>query len=161
MSATRTTRVRHERKSLILIAARVRTYFYNFILTIWQVKNHKERNNFYELPFGNASFPCQKAFKKCTTKNSGASQYSSFSKILQNLKHFLNSRVIDFYSKDKNHFYTHSICVYLRFSHPAITCSVNNRNTRARCEIYSKLTIKTSLHLQVTRSSLLLLTLSR
>ena len=94
MSATRTTQVRNEWKSLILIAARVKTYFYNFIFTIWQVKDHKERNNFDERPFGNASFLCQKAFKKCTTKNSGTSQYNSFSKILQNLKHFLNSRVI-------------------------------------------------------------------
>ena len=89
-SAARTTRVRHEWKSLILIAARVKTYFYTLIFTIWQVK----RNNFYELPFGNASFPCQNAFKKCTTITSGTSRYNCFSKILQNLKHFLNSRVI-------------------------------------------------------------------
>ena len=93
-SAARTARVRHEWKSLVLIAARVKTYFYTLIFTIWQVKDYQERNNFYELPFGNASFPCQNAFKKCTTKTSATSQYNCFSKILQNLKHFLNSRVI-------------------------------------------------------------------
>ena len=45
-SATRTTRVRHEWKILILIAARVKTYFYILIFTIWQVKGYKGKSNF-------------------------------------------------------------------------------------------------------------------
>ena len=72
-SATRTTRVRHEcdtsEKLLILITARVKTYFHIHIFTIWQVKDYKERNNFIlSITFRNASFPCQKEFEKCTTK---------------------------------------------------------------------------------------------
>ena len=38
--------------------------------------DYKERNNFYELPFWNASFPCENAFEKYTTKTSGTSQYN-------------------------------------------------------------------------------------
>ena len=45
-SATWTTRARQEWKSLILITTRVKTYFHTLILTIWQVKDYKERNNF-------------------------------------------------------------------------------------------------------------------
>ena len=45
-SAIRTTRVRHKWKILILITTRVKTYFRTLIFTIWQVKDHKERNNF-------------------------------------------------------------------------------------------------------------------
>ena len=45
-SATRTTRVRHEWKILTLITTRVKTYFHALIVTIWQVKDYKERNNF-------------------------------------------------------------------------------------------------------------------
>ena len=45
-SATRTTRIRHEWKKLILIATRVKTYFYTLIFPMWQVKDNKERNNF-------------------------------------------------------------------------------------------------------------------
>ena len=35
------------------------------------MKDYKKRTNFVlrTLPFGNASFPCQNAFEKCTTKN--------------------------------------------------------------------------------------------
>ena len=64
---------RHEcgtsEKTLILITTRVKTYFHIPIFTIWQVKDYKERNNFIlSTTFGNASFPCQNAFEKCTTK---------------------------------------------------------------------------------------------
>ena len=93
-STTQTTRVRHEWKILILIAARLKTHFSTLIFAIWQVKDYKERNSYYDLPFWNASFPCQNAFKKFTPKTSATSQYNCFSKILQNLKHFHNSRVI-------------------------------------------------------------------
>ena len=68
-SATRATRVRHEWKLLILITRRVKTYFYTPIFTIWQVKDYKLRNNFIlRTAFGNALFPCQNWFEKCTTK---------------------------------------------------------------------------------------------
>ena len=45
-SPTRTTQVRHEWKILILITARVKTYFYALISAIWKVKDYNERNNF-------------------------------------------------------------------------------------------------------------------
>ena len=33
------------------------------------MKDYKERNNFIlRLPFGNALFPCENGFEKCTTK---------------------------------------------------------------------------------------------
>ena len=89
-SNTNTTGVRHERhecntsaaqvlheqhecntseKILILMTARVETYFHILIFTIRQVKDYKERSNFIlSTTFGNASFPCQNAFEKCTTK---------------------------------------------------------------------------------------------
>ena len=76
MSETRATRVLHERyecdtseKNLILITARVKKYYHIPIFTIWQVKDYKEWNNFIlSTTFGNASFPCQNAIKKFTTK---------------------------------------------------------------------------------------------
>ena len=63
----------HERnaseKKLILITTRVKTYFHVPIFFIWLVKDYKERDNFIlSTTFGNASFPCQNAFEKCTTK---------------------------------------------------------------------------------------------
>ena len=68
-NATRTTRVRHERKILILMMTQVKTYFHIPIFTTWQVKDYKERNNFIlRTNFGNALFPRQNAFEKCTTK---------------------------------------------------------------------------------------------
>ena len=72
-SATRALHKRHEcdmgEKKLILITTRVKTCFRIPIFTIWQVKDHKERSNFIlSTTFGNASFPCQNAFEKCTTK---------------------------------------------------------------------------------------------
>ena len=68
-SATRTTRMRHEWANFILITTRVKTYFHIPIFTIWQVKDYKEWNNFIlSTTLGNASFPCQNAFEKCTTK---------------------------------------------------------------------------------------------
>ena len=45
-SATGATRVRHEWENLILITTRVKTYFHVPVLTIWQMKDYKERNNF-------------------------------------------------------------------------------------------------------------------
>ena len=45
-SATLTIRVQHEWKVSILITTLVKTYFYTPILTIWQVKDYEERNNF-------------------------------------------------------------------------------------------------------------------
>ena len=54
---------------LILIATWTKKYFYIPILTIWQVKDYKDRNNFtLSTVFGNASIPCQNAFENCTTK---------------------------------------------------------------------------------------------
>ena len=51
------------------MTARVETYFHILIFTIRQVKDYKERSNFIlSTTFGNASFPCQNAFEKCTTK---------------------------------------------------------------------------------------------
>ena len=79
-SATRMTLMKHEcymndtsavrvKKKLILITARVKTNFHTPIFTIWQVKDYRERNNFtLSTNFGNASFPCQNEFEKCTTK---------------------------------------------------------------------------------------------
>ena len=79
-SATLTTRLRHEFytndtslhewKILILITTWVKIYFHTFIFTIWQVENYKEKEQFHSKSyfFGNISFPCQNAFKKCTTK---------------------------------------------------------------------------------------------
>ena len=45
-SATRKTHVRHEWKILILITTRMRTYFQTPVLTIWQIKDYKERKDF-------------------------------------------------------------------------------------------------------------------
>ena len=48
---------------------KVKTYFHTATFTIWQVEDYKERNNFIlRANFGNALFPCQNAFEKCTTK---------------------------------------------------------------------------------------------
>ena len=47
----------------------MKTYFYNPVLAIWQMKDIRRGTiSFEELPFGNALFPCQNAFEKCTTK---------------------------------------------------------------------------------------------
>ena len=80
-SATLTTRVRHEWK--ILITTRVKTYFYTLtplylpyyhiftplylLYRTWKT-TRRETISFEELAFGDVSFPCQNAFKKCTTK---------------------------------------------------------------------------------------------
>ena len=42
-----TTRVRHERKNLILVTIRVKIYFHTLIFTIWQVKDYKEKEQFH------------------------------------------------------------------------------------------------------------------
>ena len=57
-------------KILLLITTLIKAYFHVPILAIWQIKDHKERNNFSfeELLFRNVSFPCQNVFEKCTTK---------------------------------------------------------------------------------------------
>ena len=44
--ATGMTRVGHEWKILILIITRVKTYFHTLSVTMWPVKDYKERNNF-------------------------------------------------------------------------------------------------------------------
>ena len=72
-SAKRVLHKRHEcdtsEKRLILITARVKTYFHIPMFTIWQLKDYKERDNFIlSTTFGNTSFPCQNTFEKCTTK---------------------------------------------------------------------------------------------
>ena len=46
-SATRTTQVWHEWKVLTLITTLVKAYFHTLIFAIWQVKDYKERNNFF------------------------------------------------------------------------------------------------------------------
>ena len=64
-SATQTTRVWHEWKILILIKARVKTYFHTPILAIWRMKNCKGRNNlFLRTPF----WKRLNVSKKCITK---------------------------------------------------------------------------------------------
>ena len=45
-TATRKTRGRHERKILILIPTRTKTYFHSSVLAIWQMTDYKDRNNF-------------------------------------------------------------------------------------------------------------------
>ena len=66
---TSATRVRHECYTNDTSATRVKTYFHTLIFTIWQVKDYKEGNNFIlSTTYWNVSFPCQNAFKKCTTK---------------------------------------------------------------------------------------------
>ena len=75
-SDTTATRVLHERrecdtseKILVLITTKVKTYFDTPTFTICKVKDYKERNSFIpSTTFGNALFPCQNAFEKCTTK---------------------------------------------------------------------------------------------
>ena len=73
------TQVRHElyerhecdrsEKVLILITTRVKTYFHTPIFTIWQMKDHKKRNNFILSPtFGNGPFPCQNVFESAPQK---------------------------------------------------------------------------------------------
>ena len=70
MSAAKTTRVRHERKILVLIATRVKTYFYTPIFTIWLMKDYKKRNSFIlRTTFLHVLYSCRNAFKKCTTKS--------------------------------------------------------------------------------------------
>ena len=72
-SATQTTQLRHEWKITILTTNRVKTYFRNPLLD-WHKRKMKwkitrrETVSCYELPFGNASFPSQRAFEKCITK---------------------------------------------------------------------------------------------
>ena len=73
MSATRVLHERHEcdtsEKKLILITARVKAYYHIPIFTIWQMNDYKEWKNFVlGNTFGNASFPSQNAFEKCTIK---------------------------------------------------------------------------------------------
>ena len=46
MSASRTTRLRHELKKLILIMTWVKAFFHTLILTIWQMKDYMERKDF-------------------------------------------------------------------------------------------------------------------
>ena len=65
---TRATRVRHKQNECSTSATRVRHECYTND-TMWQVKDYKEWNDFIlSTIFGNASFPCQNAFYKCTTK---------------------------------------------------------------------------------------------
>ena len=63
-SATQTRRARHEWKILILIKARVKTYFHTPILAIWWMKNYKGRNNLF---LRTTFWKRLNAFKKCTT----------------------------------------------------------------------------------------------
>ena len=64
----RATRVRHKQNECNTSATRVRHECYSND-TMWQVKDYKEWNDFIlSTTFGNASFPCQNAFYKCTTK---------------------------------------------------------------------------------------------
>ena len=69
-SATRTTRTRHEWKILILVSTRVKTYFPTPILAMWQVKDHKERNNFilgttfFEMPCSRVKMQLKSAPQK-------------------------------------------------------------------------------------------------
>ena len=44
-SATQTVRVQHKWKTSISIMTQVKTYFHFPILTTWQMKDHKKRNN--------------------------------------------------------------------------------------------------------------------
>ena len=56
-------------KNFDLITTRVKTYFRTPIFTIWQVKDYKEWNYFIlGTAFGNASFLCENAFEKFSTK---------------------------------------------------------------------------------------------
>ena len=65
-SATQTTELRHK---LILTSARVKTYFRTPILTIWQMKDHKERrNSILRNTFWKCLVTKKNAFEKCTTK---------------------------------------------------------------------------------------------
>ena len=71
--ATRALHERHEcdtsEKKLILITARVKAYYHIPIFTMWQMKDYKVWNNFVlGTTSGNASFPSQNAFEKCTIK---------------------------------------------------------------------------------------------
>ena len=66
-SPTRMTRVRH--KSKILITTRVKHIFTPLYLLYGKRKTARRgKISFYKLPFGNALFSCQNAFKKYTTK---------------------------------------------------------------------------------------------
>ena len=68
-SKTRTSRVRHKRKILILITALAKTYFQPLIFTIWQVKDYKERKNFIlGTNFQKCLVSIPKCPKKCATK---------------------------------------------------------------------------------------------
>ena len=63
-SATRPTQVRHKCDT-----RQMKTYFHILILAIWLMKDYKDRNKFIlRTVFGIYIFPCQNAFKKCTTK---------------------------------------------------------------------------------------------
>ena len=96
MSNTSATRLRHECntngtiatrvKVLILITRRVKTYFHASILTIQLMNNYKEKNNFILKTTGNASFPCQNAFKKCTTKTELCNSESYIKKLYSRLQ---------------------------------------------------------------------------
>ena len=56
-------------KISILITTRLKRYFHIPIFFVWQVKDYKGEEQFIlSTTFGNASFPCQNAFEKCTTK---------------------------------------------------------------------------------------------
>ena len=61
--------VRHEGKILILITARVKTYFRTPILAIRQMKNCRESRNFIlRTTIYKCLVPTPKSFEKCTTK---------------------------------------------------------------------------------------------
>ena len=69
-SATWTTRVRHEWKTLVLIRARVKTYFQTPALAIWQMKDYTERNNFIlRTTFSKCLVPMPKCVWKVYDKN--------------------------------------------------------------------------------------------
>ena len=62
---------RHECKMRAPLVTRVwrAKHFHTLVFTIWQMKTIRRLTiSFQELLFGNVSFPCQNAFKKCTTK---------------------------------------------------------------------------------------------
>ena len=84
LRTTRTTRVRHEWKLLILTMKRIKIYFHTPIFTIWQVKDYRKRNNFI---LKTTFWICLVPLPKCVWKVHQKNVTSEWQKIHQKVIH--------------------------------------------------------------------------
>ena len=67
-SATRGLHKRHESDTSDKTLNLITTHFHNPIITIWQVKDYKERKKFILSKIHSNSLPCHNVFENFTTK---------------------------------------------------------------------------------------------